>query len=327
LQGSSGSGTGTVTDVTCVSGCTVANGTTTPAITVTAGGGNTTSTSLTTGYLPKASGANAIVNSAADDGITTASTLTYSGSGGINASGGPITAGGSTSGLSLACITPATPASGYLGITVASTCTNYGNYNFQALPASAGLLHAAAISSHVSAVTVSPVVSADLNITGTTCTNQVLTAISSAAAGTCANVTGSQMTANTVTATQLAAQYSKRPCEIVWGGSGTSFALTSGDDAIANYSCRNGLGVTETIASIYCTSDNGSNTTTINPTFGATGTGTTMLSGALTCGSSGADSSAGSISNSSYVAGAKINPVMGGTLTGTQIHVYVNFTY
>jgi hypothetical protein len=292
----------------------------------TGGGGNTTSTSLTTGYLPKASGANAIVNSAVDDGITAANTLTYTGTGGITSTNGPILSGGAP-GLKMQCTTVASPTSGYVGFTPPSTCTNYGFYNLPALPASAGLFHVGAISSNISAVTVSPVVSADLNITGTTCTNQVITAISSAAAGTCANVTGSQMTANTVTATQLAAQYSKRSCEIVWGGSGTSFALTSGDDAIANYSCRNGLGVTETIASIYCTSDNGSNTTTINPTFGSAGTGTTILSGALTCGSSGADSSAGSISNSSYVAGAKINPVMGGTLTGTQIHVYVNFTY
>jgi hypothetical protein len=40
------------------------------------GTGNTTSTSLTTGYLPKASGANGIINSAIDDGITTAATIT-----------------------------------------------------------------------------------------------------------------------------------------------------------------------------------------------------------------------------------------------------------
>jgi hypothetical protein len=57
---------------TCVSGYLKYDGTCdTPS-----GTGNTTSTSLTTGYLPKASGANAIVNSAIDDGITTAATIT-----------------------------------------------------------------------------------------------------------------------------------------------------------------------------------------------------------------------------------------------------------
>jgi hypothetical protein len=260
------------------------------------GGGNTTSTSLTTGYLPKASGANAIINSAADDGITTANTFTYSGSGGINASGGPIAAGGSTSGLSLSCTTPATPASGFLGITVASTCTNYGFYNFQALPASAGILHAAAISSHVSAVTVGPIVGAD-------------------------------MTNATVTATQLAAQYSEGQCTEVWGGSGTSFALTSGDDAISNNSCYNDSGVTRTITALKCRSDNGSNTTTVNPTFGSAGTGTTILSGALTCGNSYAYSSSGTISNASWTTGSGITPAMAGTLTGTSIAMIVEYTF
>jgi hypothetical protein len=58
-----------------------------------AGSGNTTSTALATGFLPKASGANAIINSAADDGITTANTFSYSGSGGITATAGPLTSG------------------------------------------------------------------------------------------------------------------------------------------------------------------------------------------------------------------------------------------
>ncbi len=49
------------------------------------GGGNTTSTSLATGTVPKASGANALVNSALDDGVTTANQLTYAGSAGIAA--------------------------------------------------------------------------------------------------------------------------------------------------------------------------------------------------------------------------------------------------
>jgi hypothetical protein len=44
-----------------------------------AGSGNTTSTTMTPGVIPKASGANAIVNSLLDDGVTTAGTLTYQG--------------------------------------------------------------------------------------------------------------------------------------------------------------------------------------------------------------------------------------------------------
>jgi hypothetical protein len=47
--------------------------------------GGTTSGSLTTGFLPKASGASSIVNSAVDDGITTANTLTYTGTAGVSA--------------------------------------------------------------------------------------------------------------------------------------------------------------------------------------------------------------------------------------------------
>lgn len=42
------------------------------------GSGNTTSTALTTGFVPKANGANSIINSAIDDGATTANTVTIS---------------------------------------------------------------------------------------------------------------------------------------------------------------------------------------------------------------------------------------------------------
>ena len=119
---------------------------------------------------------------------------------------------------------------------------------------------------------------------------------------------------------------STRECEVVWGGSGTSFALTSGDDAIANQSCLNNLGATETIAGVFCRSDAGSNTTTVTPTFGATGTGTSICSGALTCGSSGAYSSSCTVSNASLLSGYNINPVMGGSLTGTSVHMVVVYT-
>lgn len=117
-----------------------------------------------------------------------------------------------------------------------------------------------------------------------------------------------------------------RSCEIVWGGTGAANVLQSGDDAIANQSCYNKTGVTETITAVYCRSDVASNTTTVNPTFGTSGTGTTILSGALTCGSSGAYSSTGTVTNASLTDGSNINPVMGGTLTGTSIHLVVMYT-
>jgi hypothetical protein len=140
-------------------------------------------------------------------------------------------------------------------------------------------------------------------------------------------VVGSDMTNATVTATQLAAQYSKGSCSEAWGGSGASFALTSGDDAISNNTCYNDSGVTRTITAVKCRSDNGSNTTTVNPTFGSAGTGTTILSGALTCGNSYAYSSSGTVSNASWTTGTGIDPAMAGTLTGTSIAMIVEYTY
>lgn len=123
------------------------------------------------------------------------------------------------------------------------------------------------------------------------------------------------------------AQYSKGQCTEVWGGSGTSFALTSGDDAISNNSCYNDSGVTRTITAVKCRDDVVSNTTTVNPVFGASGTGTTILSGALTCGSSLAYSSTGTVTNAAWTTGTGINPVMAGTLTGTSIAMLVEYTF
>jgi hypothetical protein len=60
------------------------------------GGGNTTSTSLTPNTVPKANGANSIINSLFTDNGTTG---TYSGTGGITASGGPLTAGNPSGGV------------------------------------------------------------------------------------------------------------------------------------------------------------------------------------------------------------------------------------
>lgn len=135
------------------------------------------------------------------------------------------------------------------------------------------------------------------------------------------------ITANGIGAAQLAAQYSKGSCTELWGGSGTSFALTSGDDAVSNNSCYNDSGVTRTITAVKARSDNGTNTTTVNPTFGAAGTGTTICSGALTAGSSLAYSSSCTVSNASWTTGTGITPAMGGTLTGTSIAMIVEYTF
>jgi len=74
--------------------------------------------------------------------------------------------------------------------------------------------------------------------------------------------------------------------------------------------------------------DAASNTVTVNPTSGPAGSGTSMLTGALTCGSSYAYSSAGTLSGTPTIAnGNGIDPVMGGTLNAHSIHVLVTYTY
>lgn len=127
-------------------------------------------------------------------------------------------------------------------------------------------------------------------------------------------------------ATTLTTEYRTRQCEVVWGGTGASNALQSGDDAIADQSCENLTGSTWTITEVACRSDVASNTTTINPTFGASGTGTTLLSAALTCGSSGAYATTTGIANGSFLNTDNLNPVMAGTLTGTSIHLVIVYT-
>ena len=95
---------------------------------------------------------------------------------------------------------------------------------------------------------------------------------------------------------------------------------SSGDDAISNNTCYNDSGSTRTITAVKCRSDNGSNTTTVNPTFGSAGTGTTILSGALTCGNSYAYSSSGTVSNASWTTGAGIDPAHGNKLSYRHFH-------
>ena len=116
-------------------------------------------------------------------------------------------------------------------------------------------------------------------------------------------------------------------CTEVWGGSGTSFAMQSGDDLIVKNGCYNDSGVTRTIVAVKCRSDNGSNTTTVNPTFGSDGTGTTILSGALTCGNSYAYSSSGTVSNASWTTGTGIAPGMATVGNATSIALIVEYHY
>ena len=74
--------------------------------------------------------------------------------------------------------------------------------------------------------------------------------------------------------------------------------------------------------------DVASNTVTVNPTYGSAGSGTSILTGALTCGSSYAYSSTGTLSGTPTIAnGSGIDPVMGGTLNAHSIHVLVTYTY
>jgi hypothetical protein len=125
-------------------------------------------------------------------------------------------------------------------------------------------------------------------------------------------------------------------CTEAWGGSGTSFALTSGDDAIVNNTCYNDSGATRTITAIKCRSNYASNAVTLAPTFGSAGTGTTILAGAVTCGSSyayssmstGCTGSTCTVSNASWTTGTGVDPAMGGTLAGsTSIALLVEYTY
>jgi hypothetical protein len=151
------------------------------------------------------------------------------------------------------------------------------------------------------------------------------------AAGLLAACTGCQagpLTGDVTTsgaAASLAAPFKTRACEVVWGGTGTSNALQSGDDAIADNSCYNEIGVTETITGIYCQSDATSAAPTVNPAYGASGSGTSILAGALTCGTSNAYLGTTSISNGALAAGDGINPVMG-SANGHEMHMVVIYT-
>jgi hypothetical protein len=116
-------------------------------------------------------------------------------------------------------------------------------------------------------------------------------------------------------------------CTEAWGGSGTSFAMTSGDDAIVNNTCYNDSGATRTITAVKCRSDAASNTTVLTPTFGSAGTGTAILTGTVTCGNSYAYSSTGTISTSAWTTGTGIDPGMSTVGNATSIALLIEYTY
>lgn len=138
------------------------------------------------------------------------------------------------------------------------------------------------------------------------------------------NLSGAVATSNT-SATTLDTSYRTRSCEVVWGGTGSANALQAGDDTVANNSCFNKIGVTETIIAVYCKSDASSAAPTVTPTFGTDGTGTGICSGALTCGINNAYSSSCTVSNPSLVNGNGIDPAMGSP-NGTNVHMLVVYT-
>lgn len=142
-------------------------------------------------------------------------------------------------------VTPAANTVNFMGPSSAAF-TAYGLQYSATGPAAAGIPHVGAPSSAVSQVTFSPIVGAD-------------------------------MTNATVTATQLAAQYSK------WEACG-SRGLGDGLNAIAagtylQFACVNDTGVTVTITGLRCWTDN-NGTSTMNA---ANNAASSFLTGAVTC--------------------------------------------
>lgn len=162
---------------------------------------------LTTGFIPKASSSSAIANSLADDGITTANTFTYSGTGGIVASAGPVASGndgvhpglvnipGNTTGRAITA-----NLAGIEGPN-AATFTGYILQMSATGPSAAGILHSGSPSSGVSQLTYSPIVASDI-------------------------------TNNTITGTQLAASLALVTPNI-GAGTGTSLIVTGNIDGTA----------------------------------------------------------------------------------------------
>ncbi len=111
-------------------------------------------------------------------------------------------------------------------------------------------------------------------------------------------VVGADMTNNTVTATQLAAQYSKLRCETGLGDGLNAIAAAT----YLQTNCYNDSGVTWTITRLGCFTDN-SGTSTLSATNGAN---TALLTGAVTCttaagGAAGTQSATVTIANGDVI--------------------------
>lgn len=146
-------------------------------------GGSGTVSSSTAGYIAQytGTGASTTVGTPSpllDNGVTTASTLTYAGTGGITASAGPLASasdGTHAGGVAVAGNTtePTLPSNSFIwGAPLSASFTSFGWNPPTAENASAGLLHVAAASSHWSALTVSLVANSDLVNSATTVNGQ-----------------------------------------------------------------------------------------------------------------------------------------------------------
>jgi len=256
------------------------------------GSGNTTSTSLTSGTIPKANGANSIVNSTlTDDGTT----LSYGGTAfTVAGSGTSSITMGNNSNANTSTIQSGVPSSNLTWTWMASQA--------------AGLLH----DNGSGVLSPSKVVSSDLNITGTTCTNQFISAISSAAAGTCASVNLSNsasgtlqaaqepahtgdvtnsagslamtIAANAVTSSKMAVVNTRKTCQIIIGADNGS-ALADADIGPQNDQCL--ISGAATIVEVMVKADAGTPSALPRKTS-VGGSNTSLLSGALATASSGA---------------------------------------
>ena len=138
------------------------------------------------------------------------------------------------------------------------------------------------------------------------------------------SVPGADLVNNSVTATQLAGQYSKRTCTFGLGDGTNAIAAATYPASGSILQCANNSGVTWTITAIHVYSDDGGST--INVSNNA---GTSFLTGAVT-GSSTKTSggAAGTLSGTTTVATTDgINFVLVANGTSKQVTATVDFTY
>ena len=164
---------------------------------------------ITSGYIPKSSSSTIGLFSASalDDGATTSSTLTYSGSGGIVASAGPVNSASDGTHTGLVSIVgnttvPASYPSNSYGI-IGPNSASFTSWFVQppaTAPSSACLPHYAAVSSQVVAETCTTVQTADIAASVT-----LTTPVIGVATGTSLALTGALSGATYATATECAA--------------------------------------------------------------------------------------------------------------------------